>query len=170
LETLGIVASQGAGPKRTRHVADRTALLDLWAEENDDRPTRTPAHLLAPSTGQPVTQLAIAFKRCGVQYALTGAAAGSIVAPFITTVPVIEVWVQSTASPEQICDVSGATPVPDGQNVVFLQVKGDAPLVFRESAEGLSIVNSVQLYSDLRRDPRRGREQAEQLRRAVIRF
>ena len=37
LETEGLVAAEGAGPRRVRRVADPTALLDLWAEENTDR-------------------------------------------------------------------------------------------------------------------------------------
>ncbi len=40
LETEGLVAAEGAGPRRVRRVADPTALLDLWAEENTDRAVR----------------------------------------------------------------------------------------------------------------------------------
>jgi hypothetical protein len=60
--------------------------------------------------------------------------------------------------------------VTDGQNVVFLQAKDDAPLAFREKRNGLWLANRFRLYADLRRDPRRGREQADNLRREVIGF
>jgi hypothetical protein len=64
----------------------------------------------------------------------------------------------------------GAAPVLDGQNVVFLQGKDDTPLVFREQIDDLWVANRFRLYADLRRDPRRGREQADHLRREVIGF
>lgn len=40
----------------------------------------------------------------GIAYALTGAAAGSFVAPFVTAIPVVEVWVQATAASEELCE------------------------------------------------------------------
>ena len=61
-------------------------------------------------------------------------------------------------------------PVADGQNVVFLQAKDDAPLAFRELVKGMWVVNHFRLYADLRHDPRRGREQADHLRQEVIGF
>jgi len=108
--------------------------------------------------------------RAGIDHALTGPAAASLVAPFITAVPVAEVWVTATAAPEELYDGAQADPVTDGQNVVFLQAKDDTPLAFREKKKGLWLANRFRLYADLRRDPRRGREQAEDLRREVIGF
>jgi hypothetical protein len=67
-------------------------------------------------------------------------------------------------------DACGAGRVSEGQNVVFLQAKDDAPLAFCELADDLWVVNRVRLYADLLRDPRRGREQADHLRREVIGF
>ena len=61
-------------------------------------------------------------------------------------------------------------PVTDGQNIVFLQAKDDTPLASREKKKGLWLADRFRLYTDLRRDPRRGREQAENLRRDVIGF
>ena len=106
----------------------------------------------------------------GIDYALTGAAGATLVAPFVTAVPVAEVWVNATAAPEELYDAAKADPVNDGQNVVFLQAKNDAPLIFREMTEGLWVANRFRLYADLRRDPRGGREQAERLREEVIGF
>jgi len=168
LEREKIVAAEGAGPKRVRRVTNPTALLDLWAEENVDRPMRTLAYLLAQTPGQLIHALGAGLERGGIAYAQTGAAAGSLVAPFITAVPVVEVWVQATTAREELCEATGAEPVTDGPNVVFLQAKDDAPLAFREQADRLSVVNRFRLYADLRQDPRRGREQAEHLRQEVI--
>jgi hypothetical protein len=60
--------------------------------------------------------------------------------------------------------------VTDGQNVVFLQERGDTPLRFRTRVKSLWLANRFQIYVDLRRDPRRGKEQAENLRQEVIGF
>lgn len=170
LQEQGILVAQGTGPNRVRRVTDPTALLDLWAEENVDRPARTLAHLLAQTPQRLVKDLGGRLGRGNIGYALTGAAAASMVAPFVTALPVAEVWVQATAAPAQLLDAVEAKPVADGQNVVFLQAKDDAPMVFREKVDGLWIVNRFRLYVDFRRDPRRGREQADHLRREVIGF
>jgi hypothetical protein len=170
LEREEILAAEGAGPKRVRRVVRPGALLDLWAEEDAYRPTRTAAHVLAQTPQQLMKQLERNLGGQGVEHALTGAAAASLVAPFVTGVPVVELWAQSTASAEQLCEATGATAVTEGENVVFLQAKDDTPLAFRVQARGLWIVNRFRLYSDLRHDPRRGREQADHLRREVIGF
>jgi hypothetical protein len=105
-----------------------------------------------------------------MEYAVTGAAAASLVAPFVTAIPVTEIWVTMKKPSQDLCDAAKAKPVTDGANIVFLQTKGDAPLVLRERTNYLWLVNRFQLYMDLRRDPRRGQEQADHLRREVIGF
>jgi type II secretory pathway component PulK len=105
-----------------------------------------------------------------VDYALTGAAAGSLLAPFATALPVAEVWVTATAAREDLLSAAGADAVADGHNVVLLQAKDDTPLAFREQAGGLWVANRFRVYADLRWDRRRGREQSDHLRREVIGF
>lgn len=170
LEAEGVVVAEGTGRDRVRRVADPTALLDLWAEENTYRPVRTRGYLLAQGHRQLIGELGPGLERHGIKYALTGAAAASLVAPFVTAVPVTEVWVMATAAPGGIVDAAGADPVADGHNVVFLQAKDDTPLAFREQAAGLWVASRFRVYADLRRDPRRGREQADHLRQEVIGF
>lgn len=170
LDEEGIIAAEGSGRNRVRRVINPTALLDLWAEENVERPIRTLGYLLAQTPRQLIKELGGNLGRSGIDYALTGAGAASLVAPFVTAVPVVDVWVTSTAAREELYDAAQADPVNDGQNVVFLQGKNDTPLAFREKAKALWVANRFRLYADLRRDPRRGREQADNLRQEVIRF
>ena len=170
LAAEGLVVAEGVGPHRVRRVTNPAALLDLWAEEDTHRPARSLGYLLAQSPQQLIGDLGHNLNRSGLSYALTGAAAASLVAPFITAIPVAEVWVTATVMPERLFESAGAEPVADGQNVIFLQAKDDTPLAFREQANGLWVANRFRLYSDLRRDPRRGREQADHLRREVIGF
>jgi hypothetical protein len=170
LEGEGIVTAEGGGPNRVRRVTNPTALLDLWAEENVERPTRTLGYLLTQTPQQLIKELGGNLGRSRIDYALTGAAAGSLIAPFITAIPVVEVWVTATAAPKELYHAAGADPVADGPNVVFLQAKDDTPLAFRVQANDLWVANRFRLYSDMRRDPRRGREQADHLRREVVGF
>jgi hypothetical protein len=170
LESEGVVAAGGSGRNRVRRVSDPTALLDLWAEENTQQPVRIPAYLLAQSPRQLITELGHGLDRAGIGYALTGAAAASLVAPLVTAIPVAEVWVTATTSAEQLCQVVGAELVADGQNVEFLQARDDTPLAFSEQVDGWRVASPFRLYADLRRSPRRGREQADHLRREVIGF
>lgn len=166
----GLVEAEGAGPKRVRRVKDAAALLDLWAEENGERPTRTLGYFLAPTPRGVIEELGTRLEHSGLDYAVTGAAAASLVAPFVTAIPVVEIWVTNTAARTELFSKTGVEPVANGQNVVFLQGKDDAAIKFRQRAEEISVVNPFRLFVDLRRDPRRGREQAEHLRREVIGF
>jgi hypothetical protein len=170
LEKDGILTAQGSGPNRVRRVTNRTALLDLLAEENKEKPTRTLGYLLAQTPQQLITQIATNLERHGIEYAITGAAAASLLAPFVTAIPVVEVWVRATAAPDELHEGAHTEAVTNGSNAVFLQGKGNEPLEFREKVKGLWIANRFRVYADLRRDPRRGREQADHLRREVIGF
>lgn len=170
LEPEGIVAAEGSGPNRVRRVKNPAALLDLYAEENVTAPTRMLSYALAQTPQELIRRLATNLQRAGIEYAVTGAAAASLVAPFVTAIPITEVWVTANTAREELCDGAQVQPVADGANIVFLQTRDDTPLVLRDRKNELWLVNRFQLYTDLRRDPRRGREQADHLRREVIGF
>ena len=94
---------------------------------------------------------------------MTGAAAASLIAPFVTAVSVAEVWVTARAARGSLADAAGGELADSGYNVVFLQANDDTPLAFRDKTAGLWLVNRFRLYAELRRDPRRGQEQAAHL-------
>jgi len=170
LERERIVESRGAGPRRVRRLADPTALLDLWAEENHDRVIKSPAYMLAQTSGRLLSQVADRLAAGGLEYAITGSAAASLVAPQVTSVPVVEVWVEHAADAEHLRTLTRARDVDEGHNLVFLQSPKNLPMAFRDPRDGISLVNRFRLYVDLRNDPRRGAEQADYLRREVIGF
>jgi hypothetical protein len=171
LEGEDLLAAAGAGPRRVRHLVDSTALLDLWAEENTDRGVRrVRGYRLARDPRELMGAVSAALDAAGIVHAVTGAAAASIVAPFVTAVPVTEVWVDSVVPLDDAVAAAGVEVVDTGANLVFAQANGDEPLAFRRQVERSWIVNAVRLFADLRHDPRRGREQAEMLRQEVIRF
>lgn len=170
LEEEAVVITEGAGPRRTRRVANPTALLDLWAEEHRDRLRETHGYMLAQTPQQIIRLMSTRLAGAGVDYALTGAAGASLVAPFVTALPVLALWIPATLDPEDLWRLTEASPAEDGHNITFLQADGDAGLVFREQVAEAWIANRFRLYVDLLDDPRRGREQADNLRREVIGF
>ncbi|WP_423919903.1 helix-turn-helix domain-containing protein [Candidatus Poriferisodalis sp.] len=170
LDGEGVVEFDGAGPTKTRRLANPAALLDLWAEEHRDRPLRRPAFLLTPTDRNLADALCDGLETTAIDYALTGAAAVARIAPLVTNVAVAEVWLEATADPSAVCEDLGALEVASGPNVVFLQEPGDAPLAFRTRDNGVWTTNRFRLFLDLRRDPKRGREQADYLRRELIGF
>lgn len=170
LENDGLVRAQGTGPNRFRRVFDRTALFDLWIEENVDRPIIQRGFALTQSPRQLIKQIGANLARAGTEYAITGAAAASLIAPFVTALPVVDIWVQETADLDELLPAIGVETVTDGQNIVFMQGKDDVALTFRGEQDGVWVPNKFRLYADLLRDPRRGAEQAAHLREEVIGF
>jgi hypothetical protein len=168
LEAENVVATEGTGPKTVRRVVDPAALLDLWAEEERSRPTRTPGFVLAQTPRQLIEKVATGLERAEVDHALTGAAAANLIAPFVTAVPRVEVWVTTLATADDLHRQLGGEKVGDGANVILLQQKDDTPLAFREQRNGIWISNRFRVYVDLLKDPRRGREQAQHLRIEAI--
>jgi len=168
LEDEKVVTTEGTGPKKVRRVVDSPALLDLWAEEENSQPTRSPGFVLAQTPQQLIEKVTRGLERAEIDHALTGAAAANLIAPFVTAVPIIELWVTALAAPDELHRQVGGEPVSDGANVIFLQEKDDTPLVFREKRKGRWVSNPFRIYADLLRDPRRGREQAKHFRREAI--
>lgn len=171
LEAENLMMAEGAGPQRVRRIANATALLDLWAEETAaERPHRTLAHIVARTPQLRVQNLAANLAFMNVPYAITGAAAAAELAPLVTAIPTTEVWLPARLLTDDVLQSTRAQPVTEGANLVILQIKGDAPLAFARRDGDITHANVFRLYVDLRRDPRRGREQADNLRREVIGF
>ena len=170
LGDLEIVTSQGAGPSKRRRLVEPSALFDLWIEEHRDRSRRYPAFMLASATDDVAATACRGLETAGVTYALTGAAAIARIAPILTSIPVVEVWLDGFADPGTVCAEIGADQVTSGPNVVLQQERDDVPLAYRTQRDGVWLANVCRLYIDVRRDPQRGSEQADHLRRQAIGF
>jgi len=83
---------------------------------------------------------------------------------------VIDIWVGEMVGLDAVAAATHADAVKDGHNIVFRQTAMDAPLAFRQKVDDVWTVNPFRLFYDLRQDPRRGREQADRLRKEVIGF
>jgi hypothetical protein len=171
LERDQLVRVEGAGPKRTRRVENPTALLDLWAEEMRDRGVKQfRAFRLARDPRSHSKTLSRALAEAKIEHAVTGRAGAARLAPFITAIPVTDIWVADTVALNDVAAAARADVVHEGHNVVLRQAAGDAPLAFRKKVDDVWTANPFRLFLDLRQDPRRGREQADRLRDEVIGF
>jgi hypothetical protein len=171
LERERLVEIRGAGPARTRRLANPTALLDLWAEEMRDRGVKqVRAFRLARDPRVQAHTLSRALAAAKIDHAITGPAGAARLAPFITAIPVTDVWVAEAALLDDVARVAQARVVQEGHNIVLRQAPGDAPLAFRTKVDDVWSADPFRLFHDLRQDPRRGREQADQLRKEVIGF
>lgn len=171
LERERLVAAEGAGPHRVRHVTNPTALLDLWAEEVHDRKVKEiRAFRLTRTPRDQAGAVGMALDEARIDHALTGAAAAAHLAPFITAIPITDVWLTETTPLEVAVNAAGAEQVTEGHNLLLRHSVGDEALAFRKRVDGIWLANPFRIYLDLRHDPRRGREQAERLREEVIGF
>lgn len=126
--------------------------------------------MLAQTPDLLISDLCSGLESAGVDYALTGSAAATRIAPYISNVLIAEVWLANTIDIGEVCSRLEAMPVDSGPNVMFLQVRNDTPLAFRTRIDDTWMTNRFRLYVDLLRDPQRGQEQAEHLRREAIGF
>ena len=171
LEREQLVEVEGAGPKRTRRVENPTALLDLWAEEMRDRGVKElRAFRLARDPRAQAKTLSRALADAKIEHAVTGPAGAVRLAPFVTAIPITDIWVADTVALNNVAEAARADAVQEGHNIVLRQATGNAPLAFRKKLDDVWTANPFRLFFDLRHDPRRGREQADRLREEVIGF
>ena len=171
LESEDVMTAKGTGPQRVRHVANPTVLLDLWAEETQaEKRRRALGYVVGRTPEDRLLHIVGLLNFAGIPYAVTGAAAATRTAPLITAIPIMEVWLPAARPTNDLFEAVDAQPVTEGANLVLLQAKDDTALAFTRTQDGVEIVNVFRLYADLRRDPRRGREQADNLRQEVIGF
>lgn len=171
LESLGVIASSGSGPNKSRSLTDPGRVLSLLTEENRDRAVeRERSFVLAPSYSQLLKKVTSGLLRAGIDYAVSGSAGAQMFSPSVTAVPVIDLWVSSRTKIDRCLSAIDAQRVTDGNNLVVRQERDDFPLVFRQERLDAFVANPVRLFVELWSDPKRGRAQAEMLRRAALSF
>jgi hypothetical protein len=171
LEKEGIAESRGGGPRKVRVLSNPSALLDLWAEEAHDRGVRGFSCYRFAATSRALTEdVSRALAGAAVGHAVTGAAAADLLAPFLSAVPVVSLWVDARHQLGEVARLLDAEPVQRGANLMLRQARDDSPLAFTEQHRGVWLANRFRVYVDLRSDPQRGVEQADHLRKEAIGF
>jgi hypothetical protein len=169
LEDATILAAEGLGPRKVRHLAKPAALLDLWAEEEKERGARrTTAFVFARPGTRTAVLLSERLGGAGITHAITGIAAAAILAPALTSVPVTQVRVTAAIPVGDALKVIEARQTEEGSNLVIVQGADDAELRFRREVDGMWLAADTRIYLDSLRDPRRGKEQAQLFRESVM--
>ncbi len=171
LEKEGIAQSRGSGPRKVRVLSNPSALLDLWAEEAHDRGVRGLSCYRFATTPRALTEdVSQTLADADVDHAVTGAAAADLLAPLLSAVPVVSLWVGARHQLGKVARLLGTEPVERGANLLLRQARDDSPLAFTERRRDVWLANRFRVYVDLRSDPQRGVEQADHLRRETIGF
>lgn len=100
LEKFGLLERPGAqrGPRSVRRIVDHNRLLDEYAAAVGSLRDKDPVVLVHRLWTDPLvdlsTEIAPAFDEEGVDWAATGAAASTMLAPYLTDVTVLELYVE----------------------------------------------------------------------------
>lgn len=173
LTTLGLLQSGAArGRGSAREVTDRGRLLDAYA---DAAIARTPALSLRVGTAgrdliDELTSLGKGWDAEGVAWAATGAAAASVLGPYLTEVAGLDVLVDAPtpATLDALAERSGLRPM-EGGRVLLRPFPTPVTRRLCGTESGLRVAPWPRVYADLRITGVRGEEAAEHLREVVER-
>jgi hypothetical protein len=143
-------------------------LLDAWRDEYSYRVNGLSAFVSPAGDKRRVMEaLARHASELGMSYAFTLHAGASLIGPH-TRVSTVHCYVSGDA--EALVRVLGLQPV-DGEGSVYLMAPYDPGVFYAPVIKGgFRVVSLPQLYVDLHGHERRGREQAEKLRRDAMGF
>lgn len=164
LEEKALVDKQRAALRLTKP----GELLDLWAEQYRlDVHRRHTFYTFARDPLEVARRLAAHAAEHQESAALTLHSGATLLAPFVRS-PDVHAYV--TGDLERLVTALDLRPVESG-GTVHLFEPYDAGVFYRvQTLEKLPVVCATQLYLDLLHYPARGREQAEVLRRQVLRY
>lgn len=188
LDKLEWTHAEGQGRDKRRRLASPGALLDAWAEHVQAHvPLRRERYFVSENKKEPLAKrLAAEFAAYrGLEYAITGEAAGQHYAPFLSHVPVVRCrfrrglflvpfpGARRIVAEEEFVAALGAKPASEGAN--FEIIESDPaelfkPIEAKQAGTPMRFATPVQVYLDLLRLPGRAKELAAHLRRETIRF
>jgi len=188
-DAAGWTAKSGAarGPRATRVLKDPAAMLSSWASWHASRGVpRVFAHAIVDDPDLFVADR-IARRWPAKEWALTGWLALQHVAPFVTSVPLVSVYLAPSvfddkSALQNALTESGLRRVERGARVEILRADGpvlsdaepDTPTGGAELPNGSDVegrrVSTIRLYGDLLKMGARGPEAAEHLRELRMGF
>ncbi len=157
LEQLGLLARPHArrGPRAGRVVVDEDRLLTAYTEAATVRRTRQRTHLVHRLwTGDlPATlgrEIAPGLEATGAAWAVTGGAASLLLAPYLSEVSTLELYVdrELMGVPARLADLLGGRVVEQGAVITVRELPtvmaGSGPIV-----DGIRLAVPVRVYADL---------------------
>lgn len=172
LERIEWVVSGGRGPAKRRQLDEPGKLLDAWAEQlRNMRPPPTRRYYVPLIQADELIQkLAAVLAAHGVEYAITGEAAGQHYAPFLSSLSRIHCRLRLGPAVDEALAKLGARAVDQGANLVAIDSLSPGDSFLYRDEHGTQFARPIPVYLDLMRSGGRARDLAEHLRSEVIGF
>jgi hypothetical protein len=168
--TVKLGPTRGRGSRR--ELVDPGGLLVEWSKgilEGEDPVVREASRTIA-EIGEFLRQNLAPALGQNVNWALGGWAASEELAPYLTTLPTLQIYVHEDDLWEPLDEAllaAGLKEVGEGGRVQFKRASSNV-LERATSTNGLTVVSAPRAYADLLRLGPRGEEAAEHLKEAVI--
>lgn len=144
-------------------------LLDAWHDTYDfSIHDIHRGHIPARSGTELLKQLAAGFDQAGVGYAATGLAAAWLLEPF-ASFRLVTVYV-SQWPPRELLDELMFREEAKGANVWLVLPRDEGVYYGAQMADGMRHASAVQTYLDLKAQPERSEDAAEELRRTHLKW
>lgn len=165
LDSKGFVTR---GKDRSILLTEPNRLLREWASNWTWEKSRMSSYFSFDKTAdQIIARTAASTKRLGLEYALTGMAGASFVAPFVRYA---DVAFYLKGGKDQLVKEMDLRPTTSGANVLILDPYDEGVFAGTREIQGVRVVSEIQLFVDLFRNPARGQEQAEAVFERAIKF
>jgi len=165
LQTKGFITRDQS---RRILVSEPRRLLMEWAQNWSVEKSRVSRYFsFEKGPERLISAISEKSKALGVEYAFTGMAGASFVAPFTRYE---DVWLYVRGETERLREALDLRPVSSGANVVLLDPYDEGVYMGTREIRGSQVVSDIQLFVDLYTNPARGQEQAEQILEKAIRF
>jgi hypothetical protein len=165
LDTKGFVTR---GKDRGITLAEPDRLLREWARNwTWERSPMNYYFSFDKTADQIIQRVSKACDHLGLEYALTGMAGASFVAPFVRY---SDVSFYLKGGEDALVKELDFRPVSSGANVTILDPYDEGVFAGAREIRGARIVSDIQLFVDLYSNPSRGAEQAEALFEKVLKF
>ncbi len=160
------------GPRASRHIADSTGLLDAWSERVNavvpelrlaERIVDDPTQLLA-------RELAPALRRHGIEWALTGWAAAELLAPYVASVPSLQLYVDERSFRAPLTSAIEEIRAREAQSGGRIEFRSADPMLLKlaRRRDDFPLASAPRVFADLRALRGRAEDAAAHLREEVI--
>jgi len=166
-EDAGFVTRELSGQKADVRLADYDLLLNAWHQAYDFSTHRIHrGHVSAGSGMELLQRLVDELETKGIEYAATGLAAAWLLEPF-AAFRLVTVYLRERL-PEEVRVGLRFREEPRGSNVWLVLPKDEGVFKGAGVKDGIRHVSAVQAYLDLKDQPERSAEAAEELRHRLL--
>lgn len=170
----GYTAKTGAerGSSAARELRDPGRMLSDWAGHYAISSSAPAAEFHVPWREHEQTFSTLAASLAILDWALTGIAAADRLAPYLTSVPTVDVYVSFDALQEARRHLSSQSDVVEVEHGGRIRIFTESEYLFRlsDDQQALPVASPIRVYGDLLRQRGRAAEAAEYLRETAIGF